>query len=387
MADRKVSPEDRIHDSIARIYDAALDASLWPSVLAELCDHATAAACHIFVYDRHSGGVPFTAVGRYPREAEEEYLRDYAPFDRRVERGLSLPSDRLFTTTTLMSETELKRCPVHNECLRKWGLYWTMGKMRHLGSSETLVYSALRPETMSLFGAEEMRRWFVFLPHVERAIEITRRLGDAGARSDVLLDAVDRLATGVLTVDAQGRVVDANVCARRMLGDNDGIRAPASFLQARRTDETNTLRRMIGSAARSRNDSDADAGGRMWIARPSGKRPYSLLVAPRSRQRDGRTPGSGMVIVLISDPERAPRTENVWLHERYGLTPAETRLAQALVAGRSLREYADQAHLTIETVRSTLKAVFHKTDTHNQAGLIRKLLLEAVEFRGDGDET
>lgn len=184
MANRNLSSEDWIHDSIGRIYDAALDASLWPSVLAELCDHATASACHIFVYDRDSGDVPFTMVGRYPREAEEEYLRDYAPFDQRVERGLALPNDSLFTTRTLMSETELKRCPVHNECLRKWGLYWTMGKMRHLNSSETLVYSALRPETMSLFSAEEMRHWFVFLPHVERAIEITRRLGGGqrGAR-------------------------------------------------------------------------------------------------------------------------------------------------------------------------------------------------------------
>lgn len=186
MANRKPSSEDWLHDSIGRIYDAALDASLWPSVLADLCDHATAAACHIFVYDRHSGDVPFTMVGRYPREAEEDYLRDYAPFDQRVERALALPSNSLFTTKTLMSETELKRCSVHNECLRKWGLYWTMGKMRHLNSSETLVYSALRPETVSLFGAEEMRRWFVFLPHVERAIEITRPLGEASAGREAL---------------------------------------------------------------------------------------------------------------------------------------------------------------------------------------------------------
>lgn len=32
-----------------------------------------------------------------------------------------------------------------------------MGKVWHLNSSEMLVYAALHPETMSLFGAEEMR--------------------------------------------------------------------------------------------------------------------------------------------------------------------------------------------------------------------------------------
>ena len=58
----------------------------------------------------------------------------------------------------------------------------------------------------------------------------------------------------------------------------------------------------------------------------------------------------------------------------YGLTPAEARLAAALVAGQSLVDFATEAEITANTARWTLKQVFAKTDTHRQAELVRRLL-------------
>ena len=66
----------------------------------------------------------------------------------------------------------------------------------------------------------------------------------------------------------------------------------------------------------------------------------------------------------------------------FGLTPAEAALAQALAAGRSLHEYADEARVTCETARWRLKQVLAKTDTHRQAELVRLLLTSAVLGEG-----
>jgi len=74
----------------------------------------------------------------------------------------------------------------------------------------------------------------------------------------------------------------------------------------------------------------------------------------------------------------------VALRRLYGLTPAEARLAQALVAGEHLNDIAEHLGITKETARSQLKAVFAKTDTHRQAELVRVLLLGVGRFAANG---
>ena len=57
----------------------------------------------------------------------------------------------------------------------------------------------------------------------------------------------------------------------------------------------------------------------------------------------------------------------VFLKERFELTPAEARLVLRLIVGESLRSAAQTLNIGYET---TLKSVFHKTDTCRQAELV-----------------
>jgi DNA-binding CsgD family transcriptional regulator len=55
---------------------------------------------------------------------------------------------------------------------------------------------------------------------------------------------------------------------------------------------------------------------------------------------------------------------------RFGLTPAEARLALQLVAGETLRSAAAKMGISYETVRTHLKTIFNKTGTCRQAELV-----------------
>jgi DNA-binding NarL/FixJ family response regulator len=57
----------------------------------------------------------------------------------------------------------------------------------------------------------------------------------------------------------------------------------------------------------------------------------------------------------------------------FGLTRGEARLANQLLCGRSLQDIATASGVTMGTVRSQTKAVFAKTHTHRQAGLVALL--------------
>jgi DNA-binding CsgD family transcriptional regulator len=58
------------------------------------------------------------------------------------------------------------------------------------------------------------------------------------------------------------------------------------------------------------------------------------------------------------------------LHQLFGLTAAETRIAIELVRGRGIKEIAAALHVAEGTIRTQLKSILAKTDTHRQADLV-----------------
>jgi DNA-binding CsgD family transcriptional regulator len=82
-----------------------------------------------------------------------------------------------------------------------------------------------------------------------------------------------------------------------------------------------------------------------------------------------------MAAAMAGDHDRTTETAPARLARLYGLTAAEARLAAAMSAGRSLKAYAGEAEISINTARWHLRRVFTKTGTRRQVELVRLLLM------------
>ncbi len=56
------------------------------------------------------------------------------------------------------------------------------------------------------------------------------------------------------------------------------------------------------------------------------------------------------------------------------LTPREREIVSGLVDGLSYKQIADRMHITVETVRSHIKSIYHKLHVHGKAELIARTL-------------
>lgn len=83
-------------------------------------------------------------------------------------------------------------------------------------------------------------------------------------------------------------------------------------------------------------------------------------------------------LVLLHDPEATPRPAADLLRHAFGLTAAEAEVAQALVAGATPREVAEERGVSPNTVRTLLARVLDKTGARRQADLVRLLLPMAM---------
>jgi len=75
-------------------------------------------------------------------------------------------------------------------------------------------------------------------------------------------------------------------------------------------------------------------------------------------------------LLVISPVSRSEPLPSHVLPALFGLSQAEARVASAIAKGKTLEEISVEAGLSVNTIKSQLKAVFVKTGVSRQADLV-----------------
>lgn len=89
---------------------------------------------------------------------------------------------------------------------------------------------------------------------------------------------------------------------------------------------------------------------------------------------------------MYSAPGASINVSAAQLSDVFSLTPAEAQVTLCLVNGLKLAEIAEHNGTALETVRSQLKAVFHKLGVNTQQDVIRIIVQTMVLLTGGAQE-
>ncbi|HLG89240.1 MAG TPA: hypothetical protein VKZ79_18825 [Alphaproteobacteria bacterium] len=231
-----------------------------------------------------------------------------------------------------------------------------------------------RTRAKSRCGPNEADQFAILFRHVEHALEIGFRLGTLGNLQQATFDLLNRNPLAIVLLDDRGRVILANGTAQKLNAASDGVRISAEGLTLAHGADNRKLQRCIVDALNGPRDISARPGGTLWALRPSGKRSFSILVSSLSQGSFTMTSVRPAVGIVIADPDQDEVLPIERLRTLYGLTPAEARLAARLSAGDTLKSAAAAIGIGYATARSQLAAVFRKTETRRQGDLIRLIL-------------
>jgi DNA-binding CsgD family transcriptional regulator len=225
---------------------------------------------------------------------------------------------------------------------------------------------AFEPSDLELFG-------FLYR-HLERALTIAFKLGSLGSLLECTTELLDRNQAAIVLLDEDGRVVYANQAAHAFHRAGDGVSLTSHGWSLTRKQDDDTLQRLIALTLAGRL-AQGDAGaGAMRASRPSGQRPYGIMVTSVAREHHRLAALRPAVCVMITDPAQAPVAPEQQLRAAFDLTAAEARLAARLASGEELRDAAAQLGITYGTARARLAEIFQKTHTRRQSELITLLL-------------
>jgi DNA-binding CsgD family transcriptional regulator len=200
-----------------------------------------------------------------------------------------------------------------------------------------------------------------------------RSSADINSLWSAILNAFDSLGIGLAICDTAAKLLAGNPTADRTLEQGDALQLSESG--ELRTVARNApvlaeaIKRLQQAGAKDRVRSQSKA---LLIPRKSGGRPMTVLLR---RVDTGLSPGSStQVVVMMLDTTLAVDATSSDLQQLFGFTPGETRLANLLMAGKSMAESCDKLGIRLSTGCSHLRKMFKKTKTHRQGELVALLL-------------
>jgi DNA-binding CsgD family transcriptional regulator len=353
---------------VRAIHAAGVDADQWPGVLEQLREDLDASVVTIGRHEFASGAD--TALYESPEDLH--FSRDIATFAARNPWYLSsadYAAGRVFSGEDIVSTRDLKRTDFYRGFLQPRGLLHRLcGVVAQRGSSAYLL-SAYRREERGAFNAAAKHELNSLLGHVTLSLESQWRWQEANDMAHALLVLSDHDEHPVLLVTAQSEAVYRNPAAERLLARVGGLRLDGAQVLAASAADERVLREAIARAAQ--GDPAHTAPRVVALARAAAGAPMVVVVRAAGSvfaSSAGAQRGLAMVTVrggvTVHDPATCAFARE---HE---LTAAQAKVSALVFAGLPLAAIARTLGVSENTVRSHLRLVFQKTDTHSQMDLV-----------------
>lgn len=360
--------DDRISALIARIYDGAFDARAWEGAIAEMLERTGSQSALFAPTDLESGELfqcrYFGDDSSRLLDAVRDYTAELYHQDPMLRFGLRHPEAGFVRLSMAVpaaeqDEDEYVRWFRSRMSVRDYVVRYTPPR-----DGLSLAIALVPRAGEAVHRSDQLDLFSVLFDHIGQATRIAARLP---------LMALSESGEAVVLVDRHGRVVEMTDAARTLIARGDGLKMADGHLLASRPGEQRRLDAML-SAGVDAARRGAPAGD-LALKRQPGRRPLLLWI---SALPEGVAPLGAMgaaAMVRIIDPEMnvVPGAGRRWA-AMFGLTPAEGRLAAALLADETnLRTAAHTLGIAYATARVQLASLFEKTGVSSQAQLARLL--------------
>ena len=363
--------DPRLTGFVDRIYDAAIDLDLWPSVLQEFSALVGAAGAAMIVQHQESGEGDAIVVGLDPDVKSlyfGEFKQNNALRARNQPERLRNYTPRVVTDRDIIDKSDLLQTEYYNGFLRRFDAYSVMMLGLEVRDLTIATANFIRPAHRAEFDAPEVELSAALQPHLVRSFKLARKLAEGSRATGGWEAFLERSVYGVFVLGVDGGIRHANAAAEALLARRDGLELTRGRLAGSTPESTRALQDLISAAGAS--DPAIRSGGSIALARPSLGSPLLATVSPVRSDSFAVFNGGPSVVLCISDPDARTGLPDGLLRQAFGLTRAEAKVAQQLLDGKDLKQAAADLGLSFYTVRAHLVRIFEKTRTSRQAELV-----------------
>jgi DNA-binding CsgD family transcriptional regulator len=360
-------------ESIARLHEAPHLKAAWHEVLCELT--LVVPCAQGLVCERVDADIrvaPGMVVGNDP-----DFVNDYSREFSRIDPFFALAgrqqadgplraslAEEIIPLPRLRRSAYYRRFLVRNDRLCH-AVGGRIGGDAHASGHVWLLRPAGQP-----FDEGERERVSVFMAHARAAFVQRWRLAQAKRERDAALAWLDCAEDATLILDAEGRLLIANLAGERLLradprlarfrtGDRGGRGVGDDWLET----ALDTVHAESASTGRSSTHCVRLAG------RPGQAELMAVIASLPAGSASN--PGTARAVLSLRDRQRArPKLDALQLKALFGFTLAESRVANALLAGHAVPDIARTWAVRADSVSAHVQNMLSKTGTRRQGELL-----------------
>lgn len=294
---------------------------------------------------------------------------------------VNLPRGEVFTVDEFLVPEEYYASEYYQLYVKDTGIVHLMGADLgdDLGNNARLRFA--RVAGRENFSADDRKLCKVLLPHIQQTIRLHARIARVESERSLFAGAVDRMAVAAFILDERARIRHSNRAAQKLLDERKWLVEDKDQLRLRNGSDNKAFRLCLDDVMQAHLRGEPSFIRALRLSDTQGQghgillRPLPLVAAP-----DGsRNPS---VAIFISDPSQPRKAPSAVLMDLFGFTRAEARLALQLANGHTLLEACEELHISRNTGKSQLSAVFSKTGVARQTKLLQ-LILTSVASMGE----
>jgi DNA-binding CsgD family transcriptional regulator len=340
--------------------EAITGAESWPSALAGMADSFGAIESHFTVWDRAQGRVLFSArAGRFPAEANERYARYFHKVDTCREALIWSGMGEIMLTQTYYGESFVNT-KIYHDFLRPLGARYVMGvKLADCGHAVSML-RIHRSAKNGPYSEEDVGRLGRLFPSLARSAQLYFAQLQLSRAAAAATAALDQLRIGVIVMERRGRILHMNAAADRILSSDGFAKVRSGRLEFGSRNAQRALSSLVDRSPGSCGSQPIHVGE------------YVMSASPLEGFDTPASYGALLVTLRRSEPE--PQDRMAKLRMEFGLTRSEAAISDQIASGRTLRQIAGLNSVSLNTVKTHLKAIFTKTNMRSQSDLVRVVL-------------
>ena len=362
---------EQLSELVGEVYDAALDPALWSDVVGKAGRFVGGSAAAIYAKSPTAlTGHVYYESGTDPHY-RELYFNKFIKFDPSVTSHYFADVEQPIATADYMPYQEFLETRFYKEWARPQGWVDSLNAVLDRSVTSAALFVVFRHQRDGVVDDETRRRMRLIVPHIRRAMLIGRLVDLRSADAANLADTLDGLSAAMCAVDADGRIVHANVACRVLLDARDFLSVIGGRIVASDAKIDQAFRELFAAA-----DSGDAAIGTRGIALPLVARDGSHYVAhvlpltSGARHLAGIAPSAAAALFICKVAAEIRSPPGI-IARAYNLTPAELRVLLAIVDVGGVPEVATALGVAVTTIKTHLSRLFDKTGVTRQADLVK----------------
>jgi DNA-binding CsgD family transcriptional regulator/GAF domain-containing protein len=360
------------------LYEAALEPVRWKSLALEAAHAFGVESCLMQLQNRAAGTATLLDFTPNLTSKAMATYRDYFyAHDWWATTALSAGVGSTIICGDFTTEAELVGTEFYADWLAPHDIFDALAGSIRVPTGDVGIVGIHRARRMRPFDRNDQRQLQMIMTHFAAAVDLSRRLATLRRGQSLAFDAMDALSAGILVVNRVARVLIANRTAEAVLTKFDGLGVRHGILVAQDGAIDQILHKSIRDALLAARGKTPIAPAIVVVPREAGP-PLSLMVFPLPP--DVAAPGSAepMAMIFLGDPHPAADRWPEALARAYRLTPAESRLAGALLLGERPQDYCERTGISINTAKSQIRSILAKSGCSRQAEFVRQVFADPV---------